>query len=451
MRALLLAVLLFAPAAAADATEGLGHFAHGDDHAVPAGAAASPLFPRHADVMAELASLDSEPRLTLLDVGASEEGRALKLMVVADPPVLSPADVGSRVVTLLYSQQHGNEPAGTPAALATLNALAGDLGDEVLRDQVVLVLPMANPDGAEASTRGNVDGTDTNRDHMNLTSATARVLHEIVEAWRPSLVVDHHEYSGVGPGTGPLYFYDWDATILWPRHANVDPAVVDLSISVDEAMRARLAEEGYTSGDYGTLTANGVPLQQLAGGPTPDIARNHYGLHHTASLLVESRVDPEELDDAFEGPARRIAVHTLCMEAALRHMQAHAAAARATSAAAADAAPSRDLAFDGGAATPLPAWGWRVTEEAALQVLDGHGVRRAGADVPAAQPLVHHVGLLADESSTWKIATGARLDAAPAVGALAAPEVSVPAPGLLALAAALGLLAWARKLQAPPP
>lgn len=436
--ALLVLALVLPPAAAVPWDDGA------EDHRLPSGADASPLFPGHDAVMAKLADLDAGPRMTLLDVGASEEGRALKLMVVADPPVATPADVGDRVVTLIYSQQHGNEPAGTPAALATLDALAGDLGDEVLKDQVVLVLPMSNPDGAEASTRENVDGTDTNRDHMNLTSATARVLHEVVHAWDPALAVDHHEYSGTGPGTGPVYFYDWDATILWPKHANVDPDVVDLSREVNDAMRARLAEEGYTSGDYGKLTANGVPLYDLAGGPTPDIARNHYGLHHTASLLVESRVDATELDDAFEGPARRIAVHVLTMEAALRFMQANADDARAVRAAAALEAPMRDLAFDAGDPVPLPGWGWQVQDAAALAVLDGHGVDRDGPDVPAAQPLVHHVGLLADPASTWKVTKGVRLDAAPALGEVVAPA-EVPAAGFVAVLAVVALFAIARR------
>lgn len=439
MLAVLLAALVL-PSATAHAWDALG-----DDHAVPAAAAASSLFPSHDEVLAELADLEADPRLVLVDVGASEEGRALKLMIAADPPVASPADVGARVVTLLYSQQHGNEPAGTPAALATLRSLTGVFGDEVLRDQVVLVLPMANPDGAEAFTRENVDGTDTNRDHMNLTSATARVLHEVVAAWRPALVVDHHEYSGTGPGTGPVYFYDWDATILWPRHANVDPAVVDLSIAVNDAMRARLAEEGYTSGDYGTLTANGIPLQQLAGGPTPNIARNHYGMHHTASLLVESRVDPAELDDAFEGPTRRIAVHVLCMEAALRHMQANAAAARATREEAAAAAPEHDLAFDGGDAVPLPNWGWAVADAKAVRLLEGHGATHAGGRFVVTQPLVHHVGLLVDDASTWKVTTGIRIDEPPQFAPETGAAAAVPLPWALGVAALAGAMLVRRR------
>lgn len=433
----ILAVLSLVPPVAA------GALPFDDDHAVPEAAAAMALFPSHEDVLAEVRALDAEPRVVVLDAGASEEGRTVPLVVVADPPVGSPADVGDRVVTLLYTQQHGNEPAGTPAALAMLKALAGSYGDEVLADQVVLVLPMVNPDGATAGTRENVDGSDTNRDHMNVTSATARLVHAVVDAWDPVLAVDHHEYGGTGPGTGPVYFYDWDATILWPKHANVDPEVVDLSRAVDEAMRAKLAEHGHTSGDYGKLTLNGVPLYDLAGGPTPNIARNHYGMHHAASLLVESRVDVDALTGLpTNGDAdRRVEVHVLTMEAALEYVATHAEEARRVQQGSRTRALAADLAFDGGAPVDFPRWGYGGLDASTRDTLAVHGLDLVPEGVPVAQPLRAHAGLLLDPASTWRLAEGERLDAGPVVAATSAPA-EVPALGVLAT---LGIALVARR------
>lgn len=393
-------------------------------------------FPSHTEIMDVLDALDAEARITVLRVGTSEEGRAIRAAVVADPPVARPEDVGGRVVTLLYTQQHGNEPAGTPAAIALLEQLAGALGDEVLTDQVVLVVPMVNPDGAEAGTRGNSDGTDTNRDHMNLTTETARLVHRLVHAWSPAVAIDHHEYGGTGLGTGPVYTYDWDATILWPRHANVDFEVVEASKDVNEAMRERLREEGYSAGDYGTLTANGIPLSQLAGGPTPDIARNHYGLHHAASLLVESRVDDED-PVRGDGADRRTEVHLLTMEATVRYAAAHAAELIAVRDGAAERALGREIAYDDGSTAEFPAWGWRVSDAPARAVLEGHGVAVDGDLVAAAQPLRHHGALLVDPSSAWSLTDAERLDAGPLAGAVE-ERAALPAAGVLAAAGVLG-------------
>ncbi|WP_228279109.1 M14 family zinc carboxypeptidase, partial [Acinetobacter baumannii] len=67
-------------------------------------------------------------------------------------------------------QQHGNEPAGGEAMLVMAQRLAtGDLGEMLERINVVIV-PRANPDGAEAFERVLRNGIDPNRDHTMLRS-----------------------------------------------------------------------------------------------------------------------------------------------------------------------------------------------------------------------------------------------------------------------------------------
>jgi len=95
---------------------------------------------------------------------------------------------------LFYAQQHGDEVSGKDALLYLLRDVARDPG--LLPPDVDLwVLPMVNPDGAEAGTRRNADGADLNRDHMVLEQPETRAIHSVARRVRPHLAVDCHEFT----------------------------------------------------------------------------------------------------------------------------------------------------------------------------------------------------------------------------------------------------------------
>ena len=60
---------------------------------------------------------------------------------------------------MIITQQHGNEPHGTEAAVNLIQRLAsgGALSRRVLDNLQVLIVPRVNPDGAERFSRGNMD------------------------------------------------------------------------------------------------------------------------------------------------------------------------------------------------------------------------------------------------------------------------------------------------------
>lgn len=316
MKKALLLILLIAPAAAHDLGVGF-------DAAAEAG-----LFPSFNEVTSALDAASSHPAVTLFDVGASGSGEPIRVaeIVVGETPI------ADRVVTFIMTQQHGNEPAGTPAAVDLLERIVAGQFSSELENQVLLLLPMANPDGSGANTRGNQDGTDINRDHIGLATNEARAIHAVLNQWDVHVAVDHHEYSGTGIGyPSPVRLYDYDLTTMFPNHGNVNPGIRAMAESlIYDGVWPHMEENGYSAGDYGVQTVAGVPVQQIAGGPDPGILRNAFGLNNVVGFLAESFVGVEQnpLHDAI----RREAIHFETMAATLEFVHNNSPAIKAAKA-----------------------------------------------------------------------------------------------------------------------
>jgi hypothetical protein len=292
----------------------------GDDHEVLADPAAA-FFPTADEVQSAIAAARDHPWVEVHALGVSGDGRPITLLEITDPA--SPVPVGERVVTLIETQQHGNEPAGTGAAVPLLRDLLDGKGPAAfLGNQVLLLVPMSNPDGATANQRGNRDGVDINRDHVALETPEARLLHQVLDRWDVHVAVDHHEYGGT-PATGlgnpvPVRIYDFDLTLMHPNHGNVRAPTRDLAEELEyDALWPAAEEAGYSVGDYGWTTVNGIKVQQTAGGPDPGILRNNFGLNNVAGLLAESFVSGTP-DNPFQSAERRIAIHRLVMDTTLQ-------------------------------------------------------------------------------------------------------------------------------------
>jgi hypothetical protein len=207
------------------------------------------------------------------------------------------ATVGSGPTKVLYiTQQHGNEPLGTEAALQLLQRIGtsqAKWADDVLDDVTLRVVVRANPDGAERFQRQNVDpdcsgafcragvGFDINRYHDPAMAPEANPVPEsaaiqrMVRSWRPDITVDYHHQGSYRQPDGSMA----KASILWPTNSGVTPQVLTAS--------KRVASVVYTSlEDYGFADVSRYPGESLAG-----IARNSFGLQGSASLLIELRGD----------------------------------------------------------------------------------------------------------------------------------------------------------------
>lgn len=224
----------------------------------------------------------SEGRVRLGVIGRSNEGRPLRL-----------ATLGHGRTRLLYvTQQHGDEPLGTPAAVRALWTLGvpSTSWHRWLHSQVTVdVVVQANPDGAVRNQRYNHDpsasgdysepgvGYDINRFHNPLTPIEDNPVPEsraVLRYWHathPRVVIDYHMQGRYLQPDGR----ETTASVLWPTSPLAPGAAVTAS--------RRLAV-----GNYDAMTrAAGANVTRYPGGDYEGIARNAYGILGSASLLVE--------------------------------------------------------------------------------------------------------------------------------------------------------------------
>jgi len=151
-----------------------------------------PASPRSlSEVMAALDRLQATGRCTLTRLGNTPQGRPLVMAEVTD--FQSPY---RKATLLLIARQHGNEPAGTEAALALLEHFATAptaLEQEILKFLRLAAIPVANPDGAAVGRRVNANGVDLNRDWAALSQPETRMIDAAVRRLQPDAILDLHE------------------------------------------------------------------------------------------------------------------------------------------------------------------------------------------------------------------------------------------------------------------
>jgi len=232
-------------------------------------------------------------RTKLLNIGTSQRGEPIQGLLLTRAAGTDPAslDNSGRPTVVLIGQQHGDEPAGSEALLVISSELAQGLLEPLLDRINVVVVPRANPDGAEVGTRVTANGTDMNRDHLLLNTPEARALARVINDYRPILVVDAHEYTVVGRYLQKFNAIQrYDALLQYTTTANYPEFLTKASQEwYHQPMVAALKAQGIASDWYYTTSTNLEDKRISMGGTQPDTGRNVHGLKNTVSLLIETR------------------------------------------------------------------------------------------------------------------------------------------------------------------
>lgn len=236
----------------------------------------------YAEMQAFLSAASGKGPLTVSAEATTSRGRSVFLVHATRGG--TPRD---RV--LFYAQQHGDEVSGKDALLYLLRDVARD--PSLLPEDVDLwVVPMVNPDGAEAGTRRNADGADLNRDHAVLEQPETRALHRVVQRLRPHLAVDCHEFTRDSEERQARGVLAWpDITMDGVANPLFDPAVVAAAQRWVDESAAPLAAAGHPFLRY---TVGGLPPdeEQRHSAPDLDSAMPAIGAYGGLSFIVEAAV-----------------------------------------------------------------------------------------------------------------------------------------------------------------
>ena len=229
----------------------------------------------------------------LLSIGNSQDRQPLEALVLTRASATDPGTLqaSGKPTVMLIGQQHGDEPASSEALLVIARELSQGLLQPLLERVNVIIVPRSNPDGAASGQRVTRGGLDMNRDHLLLATPEAQALAKLARDYRPSVVVDAHEYTAAGrflQKFGALQRFD--ALLQYTTTANTPEF---LTRAAEEWYRRpllmALKAQGLSTEWYYTTSADLADKKVSMGGVQPDTGRNIYGLKNAVSLLVETR------------------------------------------------------------------------------------------------------------------------------------------------------------------
>ena len=219
--------------------------------------------------------------ITVTEEGKSTQGRSVFLVHLGRGKGTFRA--------LLYAQQHGNEVSGKDALLTLIRDVAAR-PSLLPEDLDLYLMPMVNPDGAEAGKRYNGVGADLNRDHLVLAQPETRALHRAALRIQPHLAVDSHEFTRDGKDYAARGWSCWPLITMDGLNLPVNPPYLRAAaLDLVESARKVMAKAGIP---YTRYTVGGLPPEDEIRPSTTEMTdgRNSLGAYGALSFIIEAGV-----------------------------------------------------------------------------------------------------------------------------------------------------------------
>jgi len=180
----------------------------------------------------------SSPYIRIENIAKSVEGHDVPLLIIGKPLPKSPDDLinDKRIVVYVQANIHAGEVEGKEATLMYARDLLKEKDPELLKNVVLLICPLFNPDGNEKISPANrtyqngpVNGVgvrhngqllDLNRDGMKAESPEVRgVITNVFNRWDPSVFMDCHTTNGS--------YHVEPVTFTWMVNPNGDRSLIN--------------------------------------------------------------------------------------------------------------------------------------------------------------------------------------------------------------------------------
>lgn len=236
--------------------------------------------------------------------------QAFRQMMLRDPEKAQEMlDRGQdfKVPIFINASIHGWETTGVDAALRMLKRLAFDDDEEVqeiLRNTIVLLNIVQNPDGRIMARRYNANGFDVNRDFITLSQPESRATAAAIVKWKPMIFLDLHGFVNpmlIEPCTVPHNpNYEYDLYIKWALpQAEAMRAAVRANTSYDVQIPYVDLDEGWD--DYPPIFAPMYAMYHGAIGHTLETPeRNQGGVDaHYYAIMAAARFAAQNKVEMF--------------------------------------------------------------------------------------------------------------------------------------------------------
>lgn len=251
------------------------------------------------DVMEFLFSAQTRSeKIEILRLTTSSEGRMVPLVVISNEGIKNPKELilSGKPTVLIMANIHAGEIEGKEATLMLIRDFVENKDNHHLENQVVLLLPIFNPDGNDkfgknrrdngpelAGTRYNGQYLDLNRDYLKLESPEVKGLVKLFNQWDPVLVVDLHTTNGS--------YHREPVTYSTDVNPNGDMSLADYMWKHFFPGAAKILKDtyGYDSLPYGNFTDRTHPEKGWSHGAfLPRYGHNYAGLRNRFVVLDEN-------------------------------------------------------------------------------------------------------------------------------------------------------------------
>ncbi len=184
-----------------------------------------------------------------------------------------------KVPVFINGSIHGGEYPGTDAAIRLIETLAYEDTPEVqniLKNVILLVNVVQNPDGRVMGTRRNANGFDLNRDFIAQTQPEVQATVRLLTEWNPMITLDLHGFVNpmlIEPTTPPHNpNYEYDLYLQWALN---EAYAMEDELLVQTGLPALIPYRDWEDGwdDWG---AQYVPMYAMYHGRTEIGVDAHY-------------------------------------------------------------------------------------------------------------------------------------------------------------------------------
>jgi hypothetical protein len=253
----------------------------------------------YKDVMDFLFELQKKSdKIVVTQLTRSFEGRMIPLVIVSLEGIRNSLErsIYHKPAILINANIHAGEVEGKEATLMLLRDVAFNRLDNFLKNQIILMLPIFNPDGNEkmglnrrdngpekVGVRYNGQYLDLNRDFLKLESPEVKALVKLFNQWDPVLFIDLHTTNGS--------YHREPVTYTTQINPNIDNSLSNYMWNelFPEVSRTLKVKYGYDSVPYGNFVDRFHPEKGWENwAMDARFSFNYFGLRNRFSILNEN-------------------------------------------------------------------------------------------------------------------------------------------------------------------